>query len=98
MAWPCWCARAWVKILSVAVCMSFVTVEGTGSKFSFGKRGDTGYVPGGLRKGLFGGRKRKEPAHATDGRNCCCCWEASILSWTLSSLSAFLMGRDEREP
>jgi hypothetical protein len=26
----------------------------------------------------FGGRNRKGPAHVTDERNCCCCWEESI--------------------
>ena len=69
-----------IFLATAAVCMSFVIAEGTGSKSSSGKRVDTGYAPGGLSKGLFGGRKGKEPARATDGRNSCCCWEASILS------------------
>jgi hypothetical protein len=44
------------------------------------KMGDIGYAPVGWSKGLFGGRKRKEPARATDARNCCSCWEASTWS------------------
>ena len=39
--------------------MSSVIAEGTGSKSSSGKRVDTGYAPGGLSKGLFGGRKKE---------------------------------------
>src|ERR1017187_9774002 len=82
MGWRCWCARAWGKTRSVVVCMSFATADGIGSRSSSGKRGDIGYAPVGLRKGLFGGRKRKEPARATDARNFCCFLEETALKQT----------------
>jgi hypothetical protein len=79
MGWPCWCAKAWAKTLSAAVCSSFVIADGIGSRFFSGRRVGIGYAPVGERKELFGGHKRKEPARVIGGRNSCCFWEESIL-------------------
>jgi hypothetical protein len=54
-----WCARAWDKTLSVAVCMFFVIAEGIESRFFSGNRGDIGCARAGWRKGLFGGPKKE---------------------------------------